>query len=504
MEALQSKLNVVTQGAHERARGLRPEDLPADLRTVACEMDVYESFLARKLQLAQPCGFEPKRIGKALFPFQQDLVRWACRRGRAAVFASTGLGKTRMQLEWARQVLAQGVERVLVLAPLAVAAQTQAEGKALGLEVTLAREQSEVRPGVSVTNYERLHRFEPQAFGGVVLDESSCIKHHTAKTLSALMDAFGQTPYRLCATATPAPNDFTELGTHAEFLGVCSRVEMLSEFFCHDGGETQVWRLKGHAKAHFWRWVASWGAMVRTPEDLGHDGASYQLPPLTVVAHTIEADAKQVFATGELFPSDVMSLTERRAARKASLEDRVAAAAKAINESKEPWLVWCELNAEADALRAAIPEAVEVRGSDDIDVKEARLRGFSEGAHRVLITKPSIAGFGLNWQHCARMSFVGLSDSWESYFQAIRRCWRFGQTRPVEVHVYASEMEGAVVRNLERKARDAEEMGEQLSRETGEAVRASVLGQRRMHTNEKHAQRLAVPAWLVSEDACQR
>jgi superfamily II DNA or RNA helicase len=464
----------------------------------------YTKFLAGKLALAKPSGFavESAEFSEGLFHFQADLVKWALRRGRAAIFASTGLGKTRMQLEWARQVREHAGGPVLVLAPLAVAAQTVAEGALAGIDVTLAREQSDCRSGINATNYERLHRFDPSTFAGVVLDESSCIKHFGSKTLTQLLEAFGRTEYRLCATATPAPNDYTELGTHAEFLGVCSRAEMLAEFFCHDGGETQVWRLKGHARKQFWKWVASWGALVRAPSDLGYDDGGYNLPPLKVEQHLLGVDQAAIFASGELFAPDSQTLMERRGYRKDSLADRVASTAALVNEAAdEPWIVWCDLNAEADALMDAIPDAVEVRGSDDIDVKEARLLGFAQGKHRVLVTKSSIAGFGLNWQHCARVAFVGLTDSWESYFQAIRRCWRFGQRRAVEVHVFASELEGAVVKNLERKARDAEAMAKELSLETAGSVRAEVIGSRRLNNDTNHRTAMKLPSWIQTRGA---
>ena len=464
--------------------------------------DAYSEFLAGKLADAKPCGFDAPRIGGALFPFQRELTRWALQRGRAAIFASTGLGKTRMQLAWASAVNRETKWPVLILAPLAVAQQTVHEGAEVGVKVALCREAADVQHGVNITNYERIHRFDASVFRGVVLDESSCIKHFNSKTLSQLVAAFGQTPYRLCATATPAPNDYTELGTHAEFLGVCTREEMLAEFFCHDGGETQVWRLKGHAQRKFWSWVSSWGALVRTPADLGHDASAYALPPLDIRQHTIESSNAEIHAaTGELFAGGSQSLMERRAARKSSLPARVAECAGLVNASKESWVIWCDLNAEADALREAIPEAVEVRGSDDIDEKEQRLNDFAAGKIRILITKSSIAGFGLNWQHCARMAFVGVNDSWESYFQAIRRCWRFGQTRPVEVHVFASELEGAVVQNLERKGLDAESMGEALAKETAVAVREVTMGQRRLTSNQNHGEQFRAPSFLVTRGA---
>lgn len=463
--------------------------------------DVYESFLAQKLAHDAPSGFDVNLRPSYLFPFQRDLVRWALRRGRAALFASTGLGKTRMQLEWASRVAKHTGGSVLVLAPLSVASQTEAEARSLGIRAEVAREQPKSPGPVVVTNYERLHRFEPASFAGVVLDESSCIKHYTSKTLDVIMAAFGATPYRLAATATPAPNDWTELGTHAEFLGVCKREEMLAEFFCHDGGETQVWRLKGHAERQFWRWVASWGALVRNPADLGYDGTAHVLPPLSVQQHTLAVETRKVFATGQLFASDSASLMERKEARKASLVDRVAACAAVVKaQPDEPWVIWCDLNAEADALVEALPDAIEVRGSDDIDEKEQRLRDFAEGRARVLITKPSIAGFGCNWQHCARQAFVGLTDSWESYYQAIRRSWRFGQKRSVEVHVFASELEGAVVKNIDRKARDADAMSDALARETSALVRAEV-DVKRLNTTGAHNHPTRFPSFIVSRGA---
>jgi hypothetical protein len=298
----------------------------------------YETFVRDKLQFIPPSGMEnPPALHPSLYPHQRDLTRWALQRGRAALFADTGLGKTAMQLEWARHV---PVKRVIILAPLAVAAQTVAEGKRLGIEVRECRDGSEVQDGITITNYERLHRFDPRMFGGVVLDESSIIKHHDAKTLRLLLDAFAQTPWKLCATATPAPNDYTELGTHAEFLGICTRAEMLSEFFTHDGGETQTWRLKKHARAEYWRWVASWAALVQKPSDLGYDDAGYALPPFTITQHTTPADQDEVFASGRLFAFEAQTLMERRQARKSTVGARVRAVAKLVNADSEPWIVW--------------------------------------------------------------------------------------------------------------------------------------------------------------------
>ena len=458
---------------------------------------VYEQFVADKLQHQPPTGMDVDvDLHPSLFPHQSDLTRWALRRGRCAVFADTGLGKTAIQLEWARQVNTYTGHRVLILAPLAVAAQTVAEASRMGMTVTEAREQADVVGGVTITNYERLHKFDPRQFGAVVLDESSIIKHHDARTFDLLTEAFGRHAWKLCATATPSPNDYTELGTHAEFLGICSRQEMLAEYFTHDGGETQTWRLKGHARDVFWRWVASWGALVQSPADLGHDGTAYQLPALDVFQHTTLMAQEEVLAGGRLFAVEAQTLMERRKARRTTVGQRVEAVAELVNRDHQPWVVWCDLNAESEQLAAAIPDAIEVRGSQSIEDKERRLAAFSAGQARVIVTKPSIAGFGLNWQHCARMAFVGVTDSWEAYYQAVRRCWRFGQQRPVEVHVFSSELEGAVVANLRRKEADAAAMASELRKMTALAVRDQVLGASRDSNVYAPERQMEVPSWL--------
>ena len=430
-------------------------------------MSGYETFLATKRVIAPPVGFAADRAAfpPSLFPFQADIIAWALRLGRAAMFEGTGLGKTIQQLVWSDQVCRHTAAdpnggRVLILAPLAVAQQTVREGRQFGITVTYCRDQSDVRDGINITNYERLHLFDPAVFAGVVLDESSILKSYDGKTRTQIIEAFAATPYRLACTATPAPNDYMELGNHAEFLGVMSRVEMLSMFFVHDGGETQKWRLKGHATGDFWRWLASWAVMLRMPSDLGYDDGAFVLPPLDMHTHTVESVAAP---EGMLFAVEAQTLIERRRARKASLSERVERCAAIVATAPDaPWLIWCDLNAEADALVREIPDAVQISGADSADVKEARMLAFATGAIRVLVTEASIAGFGMNWQHCAHVAFVGLTDSWESYFQAIRRCWRFGQTRAVQCHVITSTAEGAVVANIERKERDAAQMAAEM------------------------------------------
>ena len=458
----------------------------------------YGDFIARKLTVHPPSGLaRVPALHPRLFPHQSDLARWGLKLGRAAIFANTGLGKTAMELVTA-DVLARETGRPsLIVCPLAVAAQTADEGLAFGLDVNVCRDASDLAAGINVVNYDRLERFDPAALGALLLDESSIIKHHDSKTLKHLLDFGRSIAFRLCFTATPAPNDWTELGTHAEFLGVCTRAEMLSEFFCHDGGETQVWRLKGHARAAFWRWVSSWGALVRSPEDLGHDGSRYNLPPCEVHDHIIPTSRETAKNAGVLFAAEARSLMDRRDARRASIDDRVAACAQMVSaDSSEPWIVWCDYNAESEALTRAIPGAAEVRGSMPAEEKEARLRAFACGDVRVLVTKPSIAGWGLNWQHCARVAYVGVTDSWEAYYQSKRRVWRFGQTRPVHVHRFASEAEGAVIANLRAKEESAEEMSRALAAETRDAMRASVLGAVRSVNAYDPREPFVAPAWL--------
>lgn len=436
----------------------------------------YSEFLAAKRLTVIPVGFVATDINPMLFDFQRDIVAWATRKGRACLFADCGLGKTPMQLEWARQVCSHTGGDVLILAPLAVAQQTQREGEKFGIGVTVCRTQADVRPGVNIANYEMLEHFDATKFAGVVLDESSILKAHTGKTRTAIIDAFSETPYRLACTATPAPNDHMELGNHAEFMGVMTRAEMLAMFFVHDGGETAKWRLKGHAQQDFWEWVASWAILMRHPSDLGYDDKDFILPELTVERHVIETESDE----GDgLFALPAAGLLDQQRARKASIAERVAACAERVNSTTEPVLIWCDLNDESAALVAAIPDAVEVKGADTFDAKESALMGFTEGRHRVLVTKASIAGFGMNWQHCNRVEFVGISHSYEQYYQAIRRCWRFGQTRPVQVHITVSDMEAAVVDNVMRKEQEAVKMAEGMVEHTRTITMADVHGTER-------------------------
>lgn len=434
----------------------------------------YQEFLSKKITIDKPTGLnEVTEINPMLFEFQRDIVRWALRRGRAAIFADCGLGKTPMQLEWANHIPG----RVLILAPLAVNRQTVREGEKFGVPVQYVRDQDEVTDDdkIVITNYEMLDHFDPAAFNGVVLDESSILKSYSGKVRTAIIDAFHETPFKLCCTATPAPNDYMELGNHAEFLRVMTRAEMLAMFFVHDGGETQKWRLKGHAQSKFWEWLCSWSVMVRKPSDLGYEDDGFVLPPIKFHEVVVKAGA----SIDTLFPMPAQTLEERRKARQGSIPERAEAAAGLVNGSQDAWLFWCNLNKESETLTKLLPGAVEVKGSDDRDVKESRMLGFASGDHRCLVTKPRIAGFGMNWQHCSNVVFFGLSDSYEEFYQATRRCWRSGQKSPVDVYIVTSELEGAVVANIKRKEQDAQKMAENMVHHMADLNKANIKQQKR-------------------------
>jgi hypothetical protein len=397
------------------------------------------------------------------------------------------MGKTLMQLAWAQHA----ADRVLILAPLAVARQTVLEGQRWGISVHYARQQADALPdGITITNYELLDRFDPAAFGAVVLDESSILKDFTSITRSRLIATFRDTPRRLCCTATPAPNDIAELANHAEFLGVLSRVEMLASFFVHDD---QGWRLKGHAREPFYRWLASWSMSLKKPSDLGYADDGYHLPRLHIDPVLVPVE---YVPDGQLFSAPLRGITDRTRVRRQTLSPRISAASELVQaEPDESWLLWCGLNAEADALEAALPGAVQVRGSDSPETKADRLLGFAEGQVRWLVTKPSIAGFGLNFQRCARMVFVGLGDSYETYYQAIRRCWRFGQRQPVHVWIVLSEPEQAIYANVLRKERTSGTLARELVRHVAAFERAEIAAGRQQDSYMAGLP-MRLPAWL--------
>lgn len=440
-------------------------------------MTGYDEFLKKKQSVDCPTGIEPPNaLSPHLFDFQVDIVKWALRRGRAAIWADCGMGKTAMQLEWAQHVPGN----VLILAPLAVSHQTVKEGEKFGIPLKYVRNQDEVEGKISITNYEKLDHFDPSEFNAIVLDESSILKSYSGKIRNNIIESFLNTPFRLACTATPAPNDFMEIGNHSEFLGVMSRTEMLAMYFVHDGGDTAKWRLKGHAENPFWKWLCSWAVMIRKPSDLGYSDETFILPELTIQQHTVEVDQAQA---GFLFPVEALTLQERQQERKGSVDNRVAMAAELVaSRPNEPWLIWCNLNEESEKLTKAITGAVEVKGSDKDEHKEKSMLGFAAGTVPILVSKASICGFGMNFQQCHNMIFVGLSDSYEQFYQAVRRCWRFGQVNPVTAHVITAETEGAVVRNIQRKEADAMRMAEEMTQHMAHITRETIRGTERDKT----------------------
>lgn len=423
----------------------------------------YQDFLKSKRLIVPSVGkeIEPDDVNPTLFPFQRDLVKWACRKGRCAIFADTGLGKTRMQLEWARLMDV----KTLILAPLSVAVQTVREGKAIGVEVVYSRDGT--APGqITITNYEMIEHFSAADFEAVVLDESSILKALNGKTRKLITSKFKNIKYKLCCSATPSPNDIVELGTHSEFLGVLSRADMLSTFFTHSkdpgrGGASSQdgWKLKGHARQPFFRWLASWGISLRKPSDLGYDDTAYKLPALNVITDWVDYE---YVPEGQLFNTGLKGVTDRAKVRRGTLTARVERAAELINGSSEAWIAWVGLNAEEKALAKLVPDAVVITGSMPPEKKAELLEAFQAGQHRVLITKASIAGWGINLQHCANQVFVGLNDSFESYYQAVRRSYRFGQTQEVNAHIVLSKIESPIYENVGTKEAEARAMAEEL------------------------------------------
>lgn len=467
--------------------------------------DAYRDFLMAKAPLDPPAGMSvAPPLPVALKPFQRAITTWALRRGRAAMFEGTGLGKTLQQLSWGRAVADEEDAPILILTPLAVAEQTVSEAEKFGIRgAHYAPDKTAVRGDLVVTNYERFDKFRIGDFAGIILDESGIIKAQDGKTRIELTDACRSTPWRLCCSATPAPNDYTELGQQAEFLGVMSAKEMLAMFFVHDGSiraddhsqTNDGWRLKRHAAKDFWRWLASWSVMVRHPSDLGFDEPGYDLPPLNLHEVTVAAEYRPT--AGSLFPVHSSTLSERIGVRRDTVAERVAKAVEIVSrEPGESWLVWCNLNSEADAIEAALPSALQVAGRHDVDLKANRLLGFKSGAPPILVTKPSLAAHGMNYQHCARMVFVGLTDSFEQVYQAIRRCWRFGQARPVEVYVIASELEGNVVANIRSKEAAFEAMLDAMSGHMRDLMKDNVTGGRNAVDTYAPAQPMEVPTWL--------
>jgi len=421
----------------------------------------YSEFLLSKQRVYQGDGIVAPELPDALYPWQASIVRWALKKGRAAIFADCGLGKTFMQVAWAQALSC----RVLFLAPLCVAEQTVSEAAKLGIRIVYAPDMASAGDApLVITNYERLDKFDASAFGGVVLDESSILKAFDGVTRTALIRAFSGTRYRLCCTATPSPNDVSELGNHAEFLGLMSRVEFLATWFVkvEDGKRTtdhHGWRMKRHAVTDFYRWMASWAVALRSPADIGGDATGYNLPPLRIHDAVIDVDGPM---GGSLFPDmSVKGIQGRLAARKDSLSVRVERAVSLVTQPGQ-WIVWCGLNSESEQIARMVPDAVEVTGADSHAEKAGAIDSFVRGETRVLVSKVKILGYGMNFQQCHQMVFLGIGDSFEQYYQAIRRAWRFGQEHPVDVHIVVSDAERGIVRNVRRKEQKHDDLSSTL------------------------------------------
>jgi len=443
----------------------------------------YKDFLKTKQIKDVKTGFDPIYYNENLYDFQDAIESWAIKRGRAAIFADCGLGKTPMQLIWAENILRKTNMPIIILAPLAVSKQTKREGEKFGIEVNVVRNQDQIVKGINITNYENLHNFDPNEFSGIVLDESSILKSFSGKYRNEIISCFLKTPYKLACTATPSPNDYMELGNHSEFLGIITRSEMLSMFFINDTSNVGTWRLKGHGQDEFWKWLCSWAVMIQKPSDIGFDDSLFILPKLNVVEHEIEHGEP---LPGNLFVQQASTLHERRLARRETIEKRCGLIADMVCDSNEKWLIWCNLNDEGTTLKNMISDAIEIKGQDTIEHKENSMLGFSNGDIRVLITKPKIAGFGVNWQSCHNIAFAGISDSYESYYQCVRRCWRFGQKHPVNVHIVTADIELNVLDNIKRKEKNAQDMADNMLNHMRKSMNEEIKGSSRFEYKLKN------------------
>lgn len=458
----------------------------------------YQEFIASKIKRVQPVGFDVpiQSLNMNTFDWQRCVLSWSLRVGRAALFLDTGLGKSLCQLEWGNQVYQHTGQNVLVLAPLAVAKQTLRESQkfSIACPVGVASEQCEVGAGITITNYEKLHRFDPASFGAVILDESSILKSLAGKTKKRVIESFQKTPYKLACTATPAPNDHMELGNHCEFLGVCTRAEMLAEYFVHDSSDTAKWRLRGHAKKQFWQWVASWAVLVQHPRDLGFECEGYDLPPLNIHSHVVESTE---IPQGCLFPMEASTLQEHRQARRDSIEGRVEKLKEIVSGSPDQqWIVWTGLNDESKAASKAI-DGVEVTGSMESEEKESAMLAFSNGEIKRLVTKSKICGFGMNWQQCNQVAFLGLDFSLESFYQSVRRCWRFGQQQPVDVHIITSDREGSTIDSINRKQADFDLMRQGMRDAMGDFTKEQLLSNERREVSKPQSECHQGETWTL-------
>ena len=420
----------------------------------------YDLFLKEKEEKKIDSGFEVKdeELNSNLFDWQKEIVKWCLKKGKCALFEDTGMGKTIQQLAWADAIVKHTKGKVLIVAPLAVSKQTAKEGDKFGIEVNIIEKEEDIKDGISVTNYEKLHKFDLSQFIGVCLDESSILKSYSGKTTMEMIDTFRYTPYKLSCSATPSPNDYTELGNQAEFLNVMTMSEMLATYFINDASHGNGWRLKGHSEIEFYKWITEWAILINNPSNLGYDGSKFILPKLNINKIVLESDT---WETDTLFPIAAETLGERREARKSSIPQKIEKI-KQIVKDMESCIIWCDYNYESEELKKAIPDGYEIKGSDSPEYKEKGMIGFSNGDVKILISKPSICGFGMNWQNCNNMVFCGLSDSYEQFYQAIRRCWRFGQTKEVNVYVIISDKETNIMENIKKKEMQHQKMSKNM------------------------------------------
>ena len=456
----------------------------------------YEEFIKSKEieTINDGIAFDESELNESMFPYQKDIVAWALRKGRCAIFSDCGTGKTIMQLAWADIICQHTNGKAILICPLSVAEQTRREAVKFGIKtpVKVCRNHADIIQGINITNYEILDHFDADAFNCVVLDESSILKSFTSATRNELIDAFVRTPFKLCCSASPAPNDHSELGNTVEFLGIMSRTEMLATYFIHDGSDTSKWRLKGYGEKKFWEFVATWAVCVRYPADLGYSNDGFVLPQLNLIEHIVESRPTE----GWLIARRAETLSERREARRESMDQRVALANDLTQSNDDKWLVWCDLNAESNALHKAISDSQEVVGSDAPDYKTKTAIDFASGDIRVLVSKASIFGFGMNFQNCHNMIFCGISDSYEQFYQAIRRCWRYGQKHDVNVHIIISEAEMNVLENIKRKQADMEKMQNNMVALMRDVTMSEIKHTTRITTDYKPKERMDMPSWM--------
>lgn len=455
----------------------------------------YAEFLKTKELKTIDAGFDvPEEwLSDKLFPYQRDIVRWALKKGKAAILTGCGTGKTFMLLEWAYCVHRQTGGKVLIVSPLSIVSQTAREANKFKIcDVTVCRTQKDVRDGLNITNYEMVEHFKTSEFIAVVLDESSILKSFTSKTTSDFTDKFYHTPYKLLCTATIAPNDYTEIGTSCEFLGIMSRTEMLATYFVHDGGKTSDWRLKKAGVSKFWEWFATWAIYFNSPKDLGYEDGEYELPPLNI--KTILTKSK--IEDYQMFVKVAETLQERREARRESMEDRTDKAYELTQTDPSQWLLWVDYNDESEVLRKKIPGCVEIKGSDEPETKAQASIDFANGSIRCLVSKPSIFGFGSNFQSCHNEIFCGLSDSYERFYQAVRRCWRFGQSEPVNVYIIISEKEVSILENIKRKQSLMDEMQKNMTALMKEVTLSEIKHTTRITTNYRPEEQFKLPVFM--------